>query len=128
MIKIFFLLLLAGAGLIVFGHQLPWPLPEPINNLNQRINPYRQNILSNLSGQNSTDKLPMSSESFSGVEAQLKTLAQKGQLFSQQAGQVLGEAVQASDKDQTLTDKAFEYGRYLYCQQVVDECQKNESN
>jgi len=126
--KIIFLLLLTGAGLVVFGHQLPWPLPEPIYSLNQQFNPYRQDIMSSLSSQSNSSKLPINSENLSGIEAQLKTLAEKGQLFSEQAGQVLGEAVKASDQEQPLTDKAFEYGQYLYCQQVVDEWNKNQSD
>lgn len=99
LIKIICLILLASAGLVIFGHQLPWPLPEPIKSLNQQFNPYRQDIMSSLSSQNTTGKSPLDSETLSGVEAQLKILAEKGQLFSEQAGQVLGEAVKASAQD-----------------------------
>lgn len=39
---------------------------------------------------------------------------------------VLGEAIEvASDSSKPAAQKAIDYGRYLYCQQVVEEYEKN---
>lgn len=39
---------------------------------------------------------------------------------------VLGDAIEvASDSDKPAAQKALDYGRYLYCQQVVQEYEKN---
>ena len=39
---------------------------------------------------------------------------------------VLGDAIEvASDSDKPAAQKALDYGRYLYCQQVVEEYEKN---
>lgn len=39
---------------------------------------------------------------------------------------VLGDAIEvASDSDKPAAQKALDYGRYLYCQQVVEDYEKN---
>jgi|GEM_PF-1145324 hypothetical protein len=128
LIQVVFLGLLAGASLVVFGHQLPVPLPEPIATLNQRFNPESQEIMSTLSSPEIVKKIPINTQTLGEADAQLKILAEKGEFLSEQAGEVLGEAIKATEGDEPLTEKAFEYGRYLYCQQVVEQWDKDQSN
>ena len=73
-------------------------------------------------------KIPINTQTLGEADAQLKILAEKGEFLSEQAGEVLGEAIKATEGDEPLTEKAFEYGRYLYCQQVVEQWDKDQSN
>lgn len=59
---------------------------------------------------------------------QLETLAQRGQEVSQEIGTVLGKFVEVneSNEDQAAHERAFEYGQYLYCQQVISDYEKNQ--
>lgn len=58
---------------------------------------------------------------------QLGTLAERGQEVSEQIGKVLGEFVEVNEnnQDQAAHERAFEYGQYLYCQQVIIDYEKN---
>lgn len=61
------------------------------------------------------------------VEAQAKILGQRAKETSEQVQQVLGESIQVNEdeeNDKNMSTKALEYGRYLYCQTVVDEWEK----
>lgn len=54
---------------------------------------------------------------------QIEQVAERGKIVSEQIGQVLGDFVQVNEQaegNKALHDKAFEYGQYLYCQQVVE--------
>jgi len=57
------------------------------------------------------DLSPEFSDTASGVTEQAQSL-------SKNAGSVLG-AISSDKSDQPIHEKAFEYGRYQYCQQVV---------
>jgi hypothetical protein len=74
---------------------------------------------------NTTDSTNTTSVRFDNQDAeqQLATLTDRGQEVSNEIGKVLGEYVQVNEKeeDKALHEKAFEYGQYLYCQQVIKE-------
>lgn len=60
---------------------------------------------------------------------ELQTISQRGQEVTNQASKVLGVAISESETENTesekpLHTKALEYGRYLYCQEVIKEYEK----
>lgn len=59
----------------------------------------------------------------SNTSEQLEIVTERTGELTGTVGQVLGEAVKvASDSsEQTLQERAFDYGRYLYCQQVIKD-------
>lgn len=63
------------------------------------------------------------------TQEQLATLSERGQAVSQEIGKVLGDYVQVNEADEKtpLHEKAFEYGQYLYCQQVIKEYEASTS-
>lgn len=60
---------------------------------------------------------------------QLKTVGERTGELSSTVGKVLGEAVQVgtASGEQSLQERAFDYGRYLYCQQVVKDYEARSS-
>lgn len=60
---------------------------------------------------------------FNDASSQLKILTARGQETGEMSSQVLGEFIQVNEEDseKSTSEKALEYGRYLYCQQVVKE-------
>ena len=54
---------------------------------------------------------------------QLGTVSERTGQLSDTVGQVLGEAVKVASTsgESSLQERAFDYGRYLYCQQVVKD-------
>lgn len=61
---------------------------------------------------------------------QLQTVGTRTGELGSTVGQVLGEAVKtaSSSGESTLQERAFDYGRYLYCQQVVKEYEARTAN
>ncbi len=43
------------------------------------------------------------------------------------AAQVLGTAIEATASDKPIQEQAWEYGKYLYCQQVVEQWEALQS-
>lgn len=54
---------------------------------------------------------------------QLQVFGERAQTIAEHTQKVLGDSVQVNEqaKEQTLHERAFEYGRYLYCKEVVEE-------
>lgn len=52
---------------------------------------------------------------------QLGTVKDRATEVGSTVGNVLGTAVQQASSSGSLQEKAFDYGRYLYCQQVVKD-------
>lgn len=77
----------------------------------------------NISSNFSTAKLPQLPNNAS---EQLQTLGSRATEVTKQAGSVLGTAVQQASGSDTIQDRAFEYGRYLYCQQVVKDYESKQ--
>lgn len=55
------------------------------------------------------------------AEKSVQELTTRAHNAMNQAGAILGTAVQQSSESGSIQEKAFEYGRYLYCQQVVKD-------
>jgi hypothetical protein len=45
----------------------------------------------------------------------------------EQGGQVLGAQINIKKSDKSIPERAFEYGRYQYCVQVVKDYEKQEA-
>lgn len=59
---------------------------------------------------------------------QVKILGEKALETGKQAQGFVQQAVKVDENSQqSLSDKAFDYGRYVYCQQVVTEYEKNQA-
>jgi hypothetical protein len=58
---------------------------------------------------------------------QVSTLASRSAEVGKHATQVLGDKIQVNeeDKDAPIHERAFEYGRYLYCQEVIKDFERN---
>jgi len=95
-----FMLTIAGAGLYT-GINRGWLKREMLDQLD--MSRYRGQI--------------------SSAQSQANILADRSQGVSSQAQQVLGTYIEIneSDKNSSPQEKAFEYARYLYCQQVTEE-------
>lgn len=55
------------------------------------------------------------------TSSQLGIVKDRTEKVSETVGQVLGEAVKEASSSSSLQERAFDYGRYLYCQQVVKD-------
>lgn len=60
--------------------------------------------------------------------SQIGTLSQRSAETANTSSQVLGEFIQVNeaDSEKSTSEKALEYGRYLYCQQVVKEWEEKQ--
>lgn len=59
------------------------------------------------------------------AQNQTQILTDRAKEASSHVQQVLGEAVQKNE-DEPVANQALEYGRYLYCKQVVEEYESNQ--
>ena len=64
------------------------------------------------------------------AEAQIKILSERSEEVSAEIGKVLGDFVQVNEagENQALHERALEYGQYLYCQQVVEQYEAQNSD
>ncbi len=61
--------------------------------------------------------------------SQIKILSQKAKESGELAKDFIEEVVKVDeDKDKNLSEKAFEYGRYIYCQEVVKQYEASGSS
>jgi len=111
---ILFLIILLIILLLVFGHKLPFSLPEPLKSWTAKFGPQSSSLITN----------GLSAVDLSEVSQNFQTLTTKSQVIQETVGKIASEAVKSDDQNQPLTEKALEYGRYIYCQQVVNEWQK----
>lgn len=66
-----------------------------------------------------------------GVEgiSQIKILGDRAKESGEKAQDFFSEAIKVDeDSQESVSDKAFEYGRYIYCQQVVKEYEAKEAS
>lgn len=111
-----FVILLLVAGLVVFGGKLPFKLPEPLNTWSGRFNP-NGHQLTELS--NNLDNI-----GFGNWQTNLLSLGERSRVIQETVSQIMTTAVKTDETDKPLTEKALEYGRYLYCKQVVEDWEK----
>ena len=113
---VLFIILLATAGTVVFGSKLPFKLPEPLNTWSKRFNPsgYQLTELGD-----SIDNINLGN-----WQTDLSSLGERSQVIQETVSQIAAEAVKTDEADKPLTEKALEYGRYLYCKQVVEDWEK----
>jgi len=71
---------------------------------------------------NNLDKAKIE-KAWTDASSQLKVLSSRGQATGEMSSQVLGEFIQVNEEDseKNTSGKVLEYGRYLYCQQVVKD-------
>lgn len=55
------------------------------------------------------------------TSSELETLTERGKEVGEHAQNVLGRSVEVNEEQPALHERALEYGRYVYCQQVVEE-------
>jgi len=61
--------------------------------------------------------------------SQIKTLTQKAKESGEIAKDFIKEVVKVDEnKDKNLSEKAFEYGRYIYCQEVIQQYEASNSS
>lgn len=66
------------------------------------------------------------------AENQIEILSQRAQNVATQSQQVLGTTIKVNEENSSdnkpAHEKAFEYGRYIYCKQVVDDYEQQPLN
>ena len=73
-----------------------------------------------------TQFIPLKPEQWQPVaedaQIQVENLSSRAQDVAAHSQKVLGESIQVNDqeKEKNLGEKAIDYGKYLYCKQVVD--------
>jgi len=77
-------------------------------------------------------KQAINQETLQGLSTSAQT---QSQTLIENSGVVLGETknfldtqITTNKQDEKISDKAFEYAKYVYCQQVVKEFEKKNSN
>lgn len=64
------------------------------------------------------------------AKKQLEVLSERSQEVGEHSQKVLGETIkineQAEKDERPIHEKAFEYGKYVYCRQVVDDYEEND--
>lgn len=133
-----FLAVATAAGAVVY-----YKFPGQFNNLVSQLPPQVQQLSINVpmlkqksADQSSSLESPDSQASDSStinsndvktkVIEEVGTLTQRGKETAEQAQQVLGKAITVDESSgEQLHERALEYGKYLYCQQVVKEWEKN---
>ena len=63
------------------------------------------------------------------LASQAAQLSERGSQVLEQGSKVLGTAIAVDETQEkgSLTDRAFNYGRYLYCKQVVEDWEAHSS-
>lgn len=104
------LLLLVGAGIGIAYYQ--HLLPESVNNL-----------VAQTMDQLHSEKWQLDQ---SAIASQAAFLGERSSTVVKEGSKILGAAVTVdeSNPEETLTDRALGYGRYLYCKQVVSDWEK----
>lgn len=125
------LLVLIGIGLGIWHKQAPEQFAEKIGPVIAQL----EKLGIAQTAQNAGSSLSSSASSLSeqaptaAAQEELKTLTERGKVAVEEAQKVLGKAIEVDEASNKAThEKALEYAKYLYCQQVVLEWeeQKNE--
>jgi hypothetical protein len=58
---------------------------------------------------------------------ELKILAERSKEVSEHAENVLGDTISVNEEAPPIHERALEYGRYLYCQQVVEDYESSRT-
>ena len=113
-VRILFLIILAiVVTVIAFGQSWGLVLPEPIPSWISILSPATQQL---------TNKIPQIN--VDQVDDSLMNLTERSTVLKDTVSQIAKEAVKVDDQEKPLTEKALEYGRYLYCKQVVEDWER----
>jgi hypothetical protein len=70
---------------------------------------------------------PQVQKQISSLQRQSTVLSDRANDVSMHTSKILGEAIEANpDAEVPISQRAFEYGRYLYCQEVVKAYEEAE--
>ncbi len=93
--------------------KLPWPSKNQENDLAKQNIRFRQEDLEKLGAD--------------GLE-QVKILAERAKVAGNVAQEFAHQAIKKDEQsEQNISEKAFEYGRYIYCQEVVKQYEATAS-
>jgi hypothetical protein len=106
-----------------FENQVRPRLPNPIANMFPKS---EVPIASTTATESANTQVALTPQT---AQTEIQTLTERSQEVSQEIGKVLGEYVQVNEEDvnKPLHEKAFEYGQYLYCQQVIKQFEASAS-
>jgi alkaline phosphatase len=134
------LLVLAGVGIGgYYIYQTKFKKPEPISSQETKVlgiideianNPQLTNNLKQGAESINLESIKKTSQMTS---KQLQELLQNSNVVKDHVSNIISEPENSpnsetnsdSNQDQSLQEKAFEYGRYIYCQEVVKDYQAN---
>jgi fumarylacetoacetate (FAA) hydrolase family protein len=103
------------------------------NQLLEKLPPQLASFLpknnSNQESENTIETTKSISFDQKAAEEQIKILTERSEEVSTEIGKVLGDFIQVNEtgENQALHEKALEHGQYVYCQQVVEQYEAQQS-
>ncbi len=64
----------------------------------------------------------------STASEELKIISERSKEVGEHAQNVLGSTIEVNEEKQPIHERAIDYGRYIYCQQVVEDYESREAN
>jgi len=118
------LVVLAAVGAVGYFYLQEKHLPSSLSELQEKVLGSSTSLFSQLPEQVSSLKMP------DNTSEQLQILGERAADVTKQAQQVLGKSIQVNEAEKEkkpLHESALEYGRYMYCKQVVNEYEKEKN-
>lgn len=118
------LVVLATVGAVGYFYLQEKHLPSSLSELQEKVLGSSTSLFSQLPEQVSSLKMP------DNTSEQLQILGERAADVTKQAQQVLGKSIQVNEAEKEkkpLHESALEYGRYMYCKQVVNEYEKEKN-
>ncbi len=120
-------LVVGGVGLAIWQRRAPEQFAQTLKPVTDQlakvgIGNSAESISSSLS---SSATAVSENEKTAALQQELKTLTERGKVAVEEAQKVLGKAIEVDEtSDKAAHEKALEYGKYLYCVQVVEEWER----
>ncbi len=126
--KLVVVLVVVGVGLAIWHRVAPEQFANTLNPVSAQLEKLgiagrSQSLGASLSS--SATSLTEKKET-AAMQGELKTLTERGKVAVEEAQKVLGKAIEVDENsDKAAHEKALEYGKYVYCKQVVEDWEKN---
>lgn len=125
--KIVVVVVLVGAGLAVWHRVAPEQFAstlQPVSAQLEKLGFAKTSESLGASLSSSATSISEKKETVA-IQEELKTLTERGKVAVEEAQKVLGKAIEVDENsDKAAHEKALEYGKYVYCKQVVEEWEK----
>lgn len=122
-IVFFLLIVLVLIGLSLFAYQKGWLKKHPLKNTKIDLQSFK---IKKDDGKIKIEGIEFDQAELENIGEdglkQIKTLSEKAASAGSVTQSFVQEAIQVdNNEDKNISEKAFEYGRYIYCKEVVKE-------